>query len=154
MKIYTSRFGDIDIDKDKVISFSRGIIGFPETKRYIVLDHMNNSEIPFKWLQAIDKPDLAFVITDPLLFCPDYNPAIEGKELRELGILDPSDYGTIVIVTIPQGEPEKMTANMRGPIVLNLKTRDARQIVLLSEEYSSHFPLFSNQFHLQDSIAK
>jgi len=154
VKIYTSRFSEIDIDKDKVINFTRGIFGFPEAKRYIVLDHMNNPEIPFKWLQAIDRPDLAFVITDPLLFYPDYNPAIEEKDLRELRIADPSDYGTIVIVTIPHGEPEKMTANLQGPILLNLKTRDARQIVLLDEEYSSHYPLLSNHIRLQSSNVK
>jgi len=154
VKIYTSRFGEIDVDKNKVINFARGILGFPEAKRYVVLDHMNNPEIPFKWLQAIDKSDLAFVITDPLLFYPDYNPGIEEKDLKELKISDSSDYGTIVLVTIPHGEPEKMTANLQGPIVLNLKTRDARQIVLLDDEYSTRYPLLTSHIQLQSPTVK
>ena len=111
-------------------------------KRYIVLDHLNNPDIPFKWLQAIDMPELAFVVTDPILFSPDYNPGIEEQDLRELNITNPLDLGIIVIVTIPHGEPEKMTANLQGPVLVNIKRRDAKQIILLDEKYPFHYPLF------------
>ena len=144
MKLNTTRFGDIEIDENKIIKFPYGILGFPEVKSYIVLDHMNNPDIPFKWLQAADDPALAFVITDPLLFCPDYNPDIDEQDIRELHITCAEDRGLIVIVTIPHEEPEKMTANLQGPVMVNLKTREAKQIVLVKDEYTIRCPLLQN----------
>lgn len=144
VKLNTSRFGEIDIEEDKIINFPHGILGFPEIKRYIVLDHMDKPDIPFKWLQALDEPDLAFVITDPLLFYPNYSPEIDEQELQELHITGLEERGIIVIVTIPHGEPEKMTANLQGPIVVNLRSREAKQIILLNEEYPVRYPLLSN----------
>lgn len=141
MKLHTSRFGEIEIDESKVINFPHGILGFPETKRYIMLDHMNSPDIPFKWLQAIDRSDLAFVITDPRLFHQGYNPDIDEQDLRELNITGADDCGIIVIITIPQGEPEKMTANLQGPVMVNLRTREAKQVVLLDEKYPLRYPL-------------
>ena len=143
-KIYTKRFGEIEIEEEKIIHFPHGILGFPDTKKYIVLNHLNKPDIPFKWLQAVDNPDLAFVITDPMLFYPDYAPVINQQDLKELGIINLPDRGIIAIVTIPQGDPEKMTANLQGPIVVNLMTREAKQVVLTGEEYQVRSPLLSN----------
>lgn len=145
MKIYTSRFGEIDIEEEKIIKFTQGLLGFFDIKRYIILDHPNRADVPFKWLQAIDEPDLAFVITDPLLFCPDYNPEIDEQDLRDLHIADVSECGIIVIVTIPYEAPDKMTSNLMGPVIVNLRTREAKQIVLRGEEYPLHYPLFQSK---------
>ncbi|MDD5434011.1 MAG: flagellar assembly protein FliW [Nitrospira sp.] len=144
MKLYTKRFGEIEIEEAKIIHFPHGILGFPDVKRYIVLNHLNKPDIPFKWLQAIDNPDLAFVITDPVLFYPEYAPVINQQDLRELGISNLSERGIIAIVTIPQGAPEKMTANLQGPVVVNLTTREAKQVVLTGEEYQVRSPLLGN----------
>ena len=143
-KIYTKRFGEIEIEEEKIIYFPHGILGFPDTKRYIVLNHFNKPDVPFKWLQSVDNPDLAFVITDPMLFYPDYAPVINKQDLKELGLTKPSECGIITIVTIPHGDPEKMTANLQGPVILNLTTREAKQIVLTGEEYQVRSPLLSN----------
>lgn len=144
MKLLTSRFGEIDIEEEKIIKFTQGLLGFPDVKRYIVLDHLDKPDIPFKWLQAIDNPDLAFVITDPLFFYPDYNPEIDDRDLKEINISDPADRGIMAIVTIPHEEPEKMTANLQGPIIVNYRTRGAKQIVLMGEDYPIRYPLLSN----------
>lgn len=144
MEVYTNRFGEIDIEEEKIISFPHGILGFPDIKRYIVLNHMNKPDVPFKWLQAVDSPAPAFAITDPMLFYPDYNPEINEQDLRELKINNPTERGIIVIVTIPHGMPEKMTANLQGPVVINLRTREAKQIVLIGEQYQVRSPLLNN----------
>lgn len=144
MKLHTSRFGEIDIDEERTINFPQGLLGFSDIKRYIILDHPNKPDMPLKWLQSADNPDLAFVITDPLMFCPDYSPEIEEKNLKELNIFDSSERVIIVIVTIPHGEPEKMTANLQGPILVNLKTREAKQVVLTGEEYPLRHPLLKD----------
>ena len=144
MKLYTTRFGEIEIDENKVIIFHSGLLGFPDVKRYVVLDHMNDPDIPFKWLQAVDDPDLVFVVIDPQLFCSDYNSDIDGHDLRELNIAGLDDRCIVVIVTIPHDMPELMTANLQGPLIVNLKTREAKQVVLLGEKYPLRYPVLQD----------
>ena len=144
MKLYTTRFGEIEIDENKVIKFQSGLLGFPDVKRYVILDHMNDPDIPFKWLQAVDDPDLVFVVIDPLLFCPDYNLYIDERDLIELNIAGFDDRFIVVIVTIPHEMPELMTANLQGPLIVNLKTREAKQVVLLGERYPLHYPVLQD----------
>ena len=144
MKLYTTRFGEIEIDENKVIKFHSGLLGFPDVKRYVLLNHMNNPDIPFKWLQAADDPDLVFVVIDPLLFCSDYNHDIDEHDLRELNITGLDDRCIVVIVTIPHEMPELMTANLQGPLIVNLKTREAKQVVLSGEKFPLRYPVLQD----------
>lgn len=144
MKICTSRFGEIEIDKDKVITFHSGLLGFPDVKRFVVLDTLNNPEIPFKWLQAVDDPDLTFVVMDPLLFCSEYLSDIEEHDLRELNVNSHNGYSIFAIVTIPHEIPELMTVNLQGPLIVNLKTLEAKQIVLSGEKYPLRYPVLQD----------
>src|SRR3989304_2604800 len=86
MILNTSGFGEVEIDEDKIIRFPQGIPGFADSKRYIILDHPNGPDVPFKCLHSVDDADLAFVITDPLLFNCDYNPDLDEDDLKELDI--------------------------------------------------------------------
>ncbi|MCC7202950.1 MAG: flagellar assembly protein FliW [Nitrospirae bacterium] len=144
MKLCTTRFGEIDIDENKIMIFHSGLLGFPDVKRYVLLNHMNNPDVPFKWLQAVDDPDLVFVVIDPLLFSYDYVRDIEEHNVRELNIAGTDDLCIIVIVTIPNELPELMTANLQGPLIVNLRTREAKQIVLLDERYPLRYPVFQD----------
>ncbi len=98
-------------------------------------------------VQSLDDPALAFVITNPWLFKPDYHleagPAIDAMGWE--GEPDKLPLECYVIVTIPRGVPEKMTANLIGPIVLNTETREAVQIVLLNDAYSHKYPLLNKK---------
>ena len=66
MKIFTSRFGDIEIEEDRVISFPEGILGFEDLKKYAVIDMEEDN--PLMWLQSIEEPALAFIITITAIF--------------------------------------------------------------------------------------
>ena len=144
MKLCTTRFGEIEIDENKVIKFHSGLLGFPDVKRYVLLNHMNNPDIPFKWLQSADDPDLVFVVIDPLLFSSDYVRDIDEHDLSELKIASPDDLCIVVIVTIPHEMPELMTANLQGPLIVNLRTMEAKQVVLLDERYPLRYPVFQD----------
>ena len=82
MKIHTIRFGTIDIDENKIVIVPEGIIGFPDIKRYAILDM--GEDIHFKLFQAVDEYTLGFVIIDPLLFKPDYKVKIRMEDLHSL----------------------------------------------------------------------
>lgn len=139
MKITTSRFGEIDIDSQSIISFPGGLIGFPDEEQYVIIRH--NPESPFYWLQATEKPDLAFVLVDPVVFKPDYEFHIPKLIFEHLEVDSSEDLGTYVIVTVPPGKPEEMTANLLGPILINTKSKLARQIVLDENLFSHRHPM-------------
>ncbi|MBW2245649.1 MAG: flagellar assembly protein FliW [Deltaproteobacteria bacterium] len=143
MKIKTTRFGTISIEKEKTIDMPFGMLGFPDQKKFVILQHRENS--PFFWYQSVDDPALAFVITSPLLFKPDYQIDLEDalKVMSWNG--DGKTHGVeiYIVVNIPKGLPQKMTGNFIGPILINNKVRQAVQIVISNSPYIHNCPLVS-----------
>jgi len=145
LKIKTTRFGTIDIEEEKMIKMPFSILGFPDKKKFIILQHQENS--PFFWYQSVDDPGLAFVITDPFLFIPDYKIDLEVtlKEMSWNGDGNSRDLNLFIIVNIPRGMPHEMTGNFIGPILVNDKVYQAVQIVLPNSPYTHKFPLFKKK---------
>ena len=141
LKINTTRFGEIDIHADNIIRMPQGMIGLPQKRQFVILQHKTNS--PFCWYQSTEDPNLAFVITDPLLFLPDYKVDLATivKDLAWNGNGETSHLMLYVVVNIPQGSPDKMTANLIGPLLINNKTRQAVQAVIPDSPYSHKAPL-------------
>ena len=141
MKVETTRFGTITVREEDTIRMPMGMLGFPDQKRYIILQHKKDS--PFYWYQSLDDPSLAFVITSPFCFVTDYHVEIEDV-LRDMvwdENLDRKHIELYVVVRIPKGQPRDMTANLIGPIVVNTAARQAVQMVLPDTPYSHQFPI-------------
>ncbi len=134
LKVTTTRFGEIEVNVSDVIELPAGLIGFPELKKYILLDH--DKESPFKWLQSLDDGAIAFVLINPLLFKPDYTVEVTEAEVSDLEIQSEEEAVISVIVTMPSN-PQNMTANLKAPLVFNLKNRKGKQIILNSQEYTT-----------------
>ena len=145
MKIKTTRFGTISIKEEKIIKMPFGMLGFPDQKKFFILQHQENS--PFFWYQSIDDPGLAFVITNPFLFIPDYTIDLEAalKEMSWNGDGNNSYLELFIVVNIPRGMPHKMTGNFIGPILVNSKVYEAVQIVFSDSPYTHRFPLFKKK---------
>ena len=143
MKIETSRFGTLDLLDNKVIHLPSGLFGFPDSKRYTLLEHRKGS--PFVWFQSVDNGSLAFVLIDPLLVKPDYEVRISPEDINELQLADaPDGIQTLVIVNITSGEKMELTVNLLGPIVINTKKKFGKQIILSDSDYSLRHPIPSN----------
>ena len=140
MKTTTTRFGPVEFKDEALLTFPAGIIGFPGSTRYVLLDHERDA--PFKWLQSLDESDLAFVIVDPMLFKPDYRAEVAHEDIPELAVQDESDLDMFVLLTIPPADPGGVTANLRGPILVNHRTRLATQVIL-EDDLPIRYPLFS-----------
>lgn len=141
MKIDTTRFGPITIGEEKIITMPFGMLGFPEEKRYVIFRHREDS--PFFWYQSVDDPALAFVIASPFLFKPDYSVPLEDT-VEQMSWIEDRDEGMLevyVVVNIPKGSPDKMTANLIGPILINNRTHQAVQMVIMDRPYSHKFSL-------------
>jgi len=142
MKLKTFHFGEIEINEEDIIVFPDGILGFEDIKQYIIIPNPD-SEVPFQWLQSVDEPELAFVITSPFIFKPDYEFDLPEKVVKALEIEKPEDVMTYSLVVVPE-DVKDMTMNLRGPIIINTSNRRAKQIVLDKEEYSLKYKLFDN----------
>ncbi len=138
MVIETSRFGKIEVDGDRLIRFPKGILGFPDDHQFALIQM--GDESCFYWLQAAERAELAFVVCDPTLFVSDYQVPIKADELKEVGLEDPQGAQVFVIVN---KVGESLTGNLQGPLVINVETRVARQLVLSEKKYSTRHPLMT-----------
>lgn len=123
-----------------LLHFPSGILGFQDVKDYILFD---DEASPLKCLQAVDEPELAFVITEPTLFMTDYRIKIEDPELHELQVEDPDHLVAFVLITVPCDDSDVMTANLQGPLIVNTENNLAKQLVLSDKRYHTRHPLCS-----------
>jgi flagellar assembly factor FliW len=138
MIVTTSRFGEIQVDEGAIVSMPDGMLGFGDVKKYVLIQHQDGS--PFLWYQSVDEPNLAFLVLDPFTFFPDYQVLLSQDDLGVLQCTSLGELSVFVVVVVPDN-PEHMTANLRGPIVINAEKRISRQIVLTDERYSPHQPI-------------
>ena len=143
MEIETTRFGHVEIDENLIITLPEGILGFEDSKRYIILDHVDK-ESPFKWFQSIEDPSLAFVITDPLIFVPDYKAKIHKEELKGIELSDAKKALIVVIVNIKRDHSE-ITINLQGPLVINPEKKLAKQAIMRTDDYAVRHVIFSKK---------
>jgi len=143
LDIQTTRFGTITVQDDKIITFPKGILGFSQNKRFILFPHTEGS--PFYWLQSMDDGTIAFVVMSPQLVKPDYVLNIEESVLKELSADETKEVEVMCIVTIPHNQPDKMTINLLGPILINVTKRHAVQIIYPDEQYSHRHPILTEK---------
>ncbi len=138
MRYESAKLGSIEYAQEQVIVFIEGILGFPAYREYVLLEHRKG---PFMWLQSLEEPSLAFLVTDPWYFFPEYAPEIPDEDVEALELEEPYNFSVFCFVTVPE-QVELMTVNLKGPTVVNLNTRKAKQVVLLNPEYTTRHRVF------------
>jgi len=136
MIVNTSRFGSVEIDDERVIDFPKGLLGFPKHQKYVLIQPGDDSY--FYWLQSVDAPDLAFVVTDPSLFVQGYEVPLKGEQMRELGVSSAEEAQVFVIVN---KRGNVLTGNLQGPLVVHTGRRTGEQIVLSDRRFNTRVPL-------------
>lgn len=137
MALETTRFGELEIDTETVISFPDGLPGFPDVRGVVLIEV--SDEQPFYWLQDVDRGELAFLAVVPWEYFPNYELALSDEDERALEVTDPTDLLVLTLVTVDRDVP-LVTANLLGPIVINQAKRLARQTVL-DGDHSTRTPL-------------
>lgn len=138
MKIQNTRFGELEYREEDILNFPKGILGFPEVQNFLLLQEVIRA--PFMWLQSIENPDLAFVVLDPWLVLPDYQLDLNEDVRDRLQITDSAQVMTLGITVIPE-DPQKMTINLRAPIIINTQSGLGEQLVLTDDVYSVRYPI-------------
>jgi len=136
MLIDTSRFGQLEVDAERLIVFDEGILGFPAQHEYALIQTGAGSG--FYWLQSVCTRDLAFVVCDPRLFVAEYQVPVKLEELEGIELRDSQNTQVFIIVN---KVADLLTGNLQGPLVVNVLNRKARQLVLSDKRYSTRHPL-------------
>ena len=134
MRIYTRQFGELTVPEDKVVYFEEGIIGFPEYKRFVLVE--TDGDHPFLWLMSLDEPE----------FCLPLLPGdlVEGyRESISLYLKEGRGQAIYVVVTLGRS-PESATINLKGPILIDVNNGKGRQVIIDSDTFALSCPLLEN----------
>lgn len=142
MKFNTVRFGEIDIDKNRIFEFVLPIIGFDTQKKFVILEP--GKETLFKWLQSVDDPTLAFPIISVSTLNIDYSIDLPDNIVDMLEVTSVESLLVMNITSIPQDNPKATTINLLAPLIFNIDTQKAGQIVLSGSGYDISYPMFKN----------
>ncbi|MBK5224908.1 MAG: flagellar assembly protein FliW [Acidimicrobiia bacterium] len=136
MHIESEQLGAVEIDPSKVLEFPDGLLGFPDVTRFALVEAGDDGT--YFWLLSLDDPALAFLAAVPWAFYPGYEPELPDSDQEALALADAHDAMVLCLLTITD---DAVTANLLGPLVVNVVTRSGRQIVLAESTYSTRVPL-------------
>lgn len=137
-KLQTPRFGLLDFQEGDVIFFPKGVPGFEDHRKWILV---GDDESPIKWLQSLDDEDVALPVLSPNMVSSDYDPQLSEADARELKAAV-KDLHLFLVVSVPEKAPWDATANLRAPIVINSKERLGKQVISQREDYEIKHHLF------------
>ncbi len=138
MKLQTKYHGEVEVQETKIIHFPKGLPGFRDETDFIVLDLPDNPV--FQLLQSTKTSALAFVITNPYLFYPDYTVDLHDDLIELLEIKTQEEVAVYTIVTLKDPFSES-TMNLRAPIIINSSLWAGKQYISNDSAYSSKAPL-------------
>ncbi len=137
MEKIQSRFGEIEYDPESCLLFPDGLIGFEGLRKFVVMP--NEKDGPLFWIQSIEDPQIAFVLTDPTGFYFDYKVVPDGRERKKLGISEDDECLVVSVVTVPPDR--KITLNLAAPILFAPESNRALQVILEGTNFSPQTPL-------------
>lgn len=137
MKTINTRFGEVEYDPSHVIHFPEGLIGLDQLKNFLVMP--NTKQGPLFWIQSVDDPAFAFVVTDPTNFFLDYVVLPDENERKKLNIEEGGDCFVLAIVSVSQNK--EISLNLSGPILYAPETKKGLQVILEDPRYDIRTPL-------------
>ncbi len=145
MKIKTKHFGEIEFPEGAIIEFPEGIIGYPDYKRFIIIEDKDFE--PFKYLQSVDNPDFALPVIDPFLIRKDYLIVVLSEEHQKIGLksLSKEEKWVAFCVVVIEKDIKKSIVNLKAPIIINTEERKGIQVIQLTDDYDVEEPLFSKE---------
>ena len=140
LTVQTPTFGEIEVSEEKIFFFSEGIPGFPQVRRFAILESAEHA--PFRYLQSLGSPPIALLIINPFLLHPGYECHVADRDMQDLQTDRPEDISVYAVATIPE-DPTEATINLMAPILINEKNRCGKQVILLDSQYSVRHPLLT-----------
>jgi flagellar assembly factor FliW len=138
MKFISKVHGEMQYEENNIITFNKGIPGFNELKKFILLN-LEEYE-PFKLLQSLENDEISLIVTSPYEFFNDYEIKLSEETIKNLKIDSPEKVMILTTITL-NSDVKKITTNLQGPIVINTSNNFGEQIVLDNSKYKVKSPL-------------
>lgn len=136
--IKSDLLGELRVQSTDLLHFPSGMLGFPECRRFALL---RGGREGLFWLQSLEYAPLVFLLVDPFTIEENYSFDVQPSQVVELGAAEESDIGLLSVVTLPADSGKLPTVNLQGPLVINFKTRYAKQIVSGDDQHSVRRPI-------------
>jgi flagellar assembly factor FliW len=133
MKVATTRFGNLMIRDEDVLTFVDGLIGMEQCRRWVLLADAQNEALG--WLQSLDRGEVALAVVSPRRFVPDYQARVTRRDVQPLGIRAPEDAQVLAVISYADGA---LALNLKAPLVIHLEERLGRQIVARDDHAVQH----------------
>ena len=120
------------------ILFEKGIPGF-ENYRYF---NVNIVEGIKRFYHIVSKEDsnIGFISISPFDIKKDYEIDLDEEFIKELDIKDEKDVLVICLITLGKSLKDS-TANLKAPIIINIKNNRGKQLILQDDKYKIKEPL-------------
>ncbi|MEA5009365.1 flagellar assembly protein FliW [Clostridium tyrobutyricum] len=142
MELKTKYHGILNYEEKDVIIFKKGIPGFDNLKKFILVPAEENSL--FAILQSIEDIDIGLVVTSPFNIIKDYEFDLDDSKVCELNIENKKDVLVVNTVTV-NSKLENITINLKAPIVINTNDKIGEQLILDNVDYPIKYPLFKGE---------
>jgi len=137
MRVVTGQFGEIEFSEESVIYFPKGTIGFEECRQFLVVE--DEAYKPFKGLMSIDERQVSFPVLDPFMVDTEFGKLLPPALIERLFSSD-EKIDVYCIVNL-NGENNKMTINLKSPIIIDYQLKRGEQIVLDSDDLPVALPI-------------
>ena len=141
MLLKTRLFGEIEVNDEEVINFTKPILGFDDCRQYLLME--NESIFPTFWLQSINDPNLAFPVISPFSVNENYSINLQALDLEDIRLKSIDDALVLTLMVVPQ-TISSIRTNLRAPIIYNPEKKVAKQLILYDEKYPIHYYVIDN----------
>ena len=129
--------GQLTVARAELLHFPQGLYGFPDCHSWVLVPTKREGLF---WLQSTEHTPLAFLLVDPFTHFQGYAVDLSASDLTRVGTSEPSEIVVLAVVTVGSRDGDPPTANLQGPVVLNMRARHGFQIVLSVEGYGVREP--------------
>lgn len=138
MIVESELLGTLTVPDEEVIRFPTGLFGFPDHQDFLLLPAEQEG---LYWLQSTESEALAFLLADPFVFFDGFSVELSPGDRHDLRANEASEIAVLAIVTLPRSPREQPTANLQGPLALNLKAQRAKQLAIPDSDFGLRAPL-------------
>ncbi|MCG8585644.1 MAG: flagellar assembly protein FliW [Pirellulales bacterium] len=128
MRISTTRFGELAVQSEHLLTFPAGMLGLEDCQQWVLLADTSNDALG--WLQSAERAEIAMAVVSPRRFVPDYQVRVTRREIEAIDVQNPNDSQVLVIVG---KNGRSVTLNLKAPLLLNMEHQIGRQVIVTND---------------------
>ena len=132
MEIVSPVHGKFLYEEKDIVIFEKAIPGFEGLKKFIIKEVEDSG---FYILQSLEDVELGFVLVSPFLIDKKYEIKLNAEIIKALEIKEEKEVVLYSMVTL-NSDVDKITANLKAPIVINNKTNKGEQYITENNKYN------------------